>query len=272
MYDILNSYDPITLAEMTSVKLLNRTDTKFVTTATQLRSLLLMAQQQYRVQTVDGKRMANYYTVYYDTPRHDLYMAHHNGCAGRQKLRIRSYVDSRLNFLEVKTKNNHGRTHKERIAFDGFDAMRPDHNLVFDANDAYTQFVCQHICCDASLLGQQLENRFRRITLVNRAMTERLTIDTGLVIDNLQTGRHADLSCLAIIELKRDGLQPSPVLGMLRQLRIAPMGFSKYAVGTALTNTEVKSNRLKPRLRKIWKMNCGNILNVDDVLNTDLTD
>ena len=36
MDDIIRTYDPITLDEMSSIKLMNRTDTKFVTTVDQL--------------------------------------------------------------------------------------------------------------------------------------------------------------------------------------------------------------------------------------------
>ena len=38
MDSIIRTYDPITLDEMSGIKLMNRTDTKFVTTVDQLRS------------------------------------------------------------------------------------------------------------------------------------------------------------------------------------------------------------------------------------------
>ena len=115
MESILRSYHPISLDEMSGIKLMNRTDTKFVTSASRLRELLVLAHDDYRVQEIDGKRIARYYTAYFDTPDNNMYIVHQNGHVGRQKLRIRSYVDSGLNFLEVKTKNNHGRTKKKRV-------------------------------------------------------------------------------------------------------------------------------------------------------------
>ena len=116
MKSILQNFQPISLDEMSGVKLLNRTDTKFVTSLNQLRKLLSMAEHDYRVQEINGQRIAHYYSTYFDTPTNDMYMRHQNGHQNRQKLRIRSYVDSHLNFLEVKTKNNHGRTKKKRTA------------------------------------------------------------------------------------------------------------------------------------------------------------
>ena len=101
MNEILSTYQPITLDEMNSVKLLNRTDTKFVTTVDKVVQLLELAENDYRAQEINGERIAPYYTVYFDTPEHDMFMAHQNGHAHRQKLRIRSYVDSHLNFLEI---------------------------------------------------------------------------------------------------------------------------------------------------------------------------
>ena len=110
MNDILSHFAPITLEEMNDVRLLNRTDTKFVTTVPVLRRLLTMAQDDYYAQVIDGECIAPYYTVYFDTDDCAMYQKHESGHTNRQKLRIRSYVNSGLNFLEVKTKNNRGRT------------------------------------------------------------------------------------------------------------------------------------------------------------------
>jgi hypothetical protein len=255
MDSILRTYDPITLDEMSGIKLMNRTDTKFVTTVDRLKELLMIAHDDYRVQDVDGNRRALYYTAYFDTPDNNMYIVHQNGHAGRQKLRIRSYVDSGLNFLEVKTKNNHGRTKKKRVDMVGFDPMNPDHGIRFLRQDdqyrSYDGFLRKHLRYDPTILTEHLENNFRRITLVNKAKTERLTIDSELKFHNLQTGRDRDLTGLVIIELKRDGLQPSPILGMLRDLRIKPCGFSKYCMGSALTNPDLKRNNFKERLRMV---------------------
>ena len=258
MDSILSTYQPITLDEMSGIKLMNRTDTKFVTTVDRLRLLLTMAHDDYRAQEIDGKRQALYYTAYFDTPDNNMYLVHQNGHAGRQKLRIRSYVDSGLNYLEVKTKNNRGRTKKKRVDMVDFDPLHPDHGIRFLRQDdqyvAYDNFLRKHLRYDPTILSEQMENHFHRITLVNKAKTERLTIDTDLCFHNLKTGNDADLMGLVIIELKRDGLQPSPILGMLRDLRIKPSGFSKYCMGSALTNPDLKRNNFKERLRLVERL------------------
>ena len=123
MEEILRQFDPITLDEMSGIRLMNRTDTKFVTTKPMLEQLLRMACREYYAQEIDGRRMADYYTVYFDTPDCNMYFVHETGHTNRQKLRVRSYVDSHLNFLEVKTKNNKGRTRKKRVTLDDFNPL-----------------------------------------------------------------------------------------------------------------------------------------------------
>ena len=240
----LQSFSPIGLEEMEGIRLMNRTDTKYVTTLPVLGRLLEMTAGEYRVQEVEGRRNLPYYTLYYDTPERDMFRAHQNGKQNRQKVRIRSYLTSGLHFLEVKNKTNKGRTHKQRIR------VASSELTTTDCRD----FLAINVRYPATGLCRQLENRFHRITLVNRAMTERLTIDTGLCFHNLQTGNDCRLDPLVIIELKRDGHTSSPVADILRWLHVHPAGFSKYCMGTVLTNAAVKHNRLKPRLHSLERL------------------
>ena len=54
MEEILATYAPITLNEMSGIRLMNRTDTKFVTTEDRLADLLELAQPDYRVQLLEA--------------------------------------------------------------------------------------------------------------------------------------------------------------------------------------------------------------------------
>ena len=244
MDKLLKQFPPITLEEMSGVKLMNRTDTKFVTTMAQLRRLLAMAQGDYFVQEIGGERNMLYDTTYFDTEGFDMYNAHQHGHAGRQKIRFRTYVSSQLQFMEVKTKNNRGRTKKKRIEVTDMDLDDSEKRA----------FLSQHLRYDADSLQPHMHNYFHRVTLVNRGKTERLTIDTQLEFHNVLTGRDRDMGPLVIIELKRDGLVFSPVLEMLRQLRIHPHGFSKYCMGAAMTNDGLPLHRFKEKLRDVEKI------------------
>ena len=244
MEEILRQFKPITLAEMSGVKLMNRTDTKFVTTMPRLMELLRMAMGDYYAQDIDGERNSLYDTTYFDTTGFDMYKQHQHGYARRQKIRFRTYVSSNLQFMEVKTKNNHGRTKKKRIEVTDMDL----------SDSVKRDFLAQTLRFDADSLQAHTHNFFHRVTLVNYGKTERLTIDTQLEFHNLLTGEDRDMGPLVIIELKRDGLVYSPVLEMLRQLRIHPHGFSKYCMGAALTNETLPLHRFKDKLRDIDKI------------------
>ena len=244
MTELLKTFAPISLEQMSSVKLMNRTDTKFVTTQKQLQQLLAMALKDYYIQEIDGERNPEYDTTYFDTRNFDMYCQHQYNHANRQKIRFRTYCISGLQFMEVKTKNNHGRTKKKRIE-------------VSDMNVNESQkrdFLSQTLHYSVDSLQPALNNHFRRITLVNKAKTERLTIDSQLSFHNLVNGAEKDMGNLVVIELKRDGRVPSPVLQMLRQLHIHPHSFSKYCMGSALTNPQLPCNRFKSKLIEIKKI------------------
>ena len=54
MKELIQQFAPITLAEMSGIRLLNRTDTKFVTSLPLLRELLTLAKDDYYVLEADG--------------------------------------------------------------------------------------------------------------------------------------------------------------------------------------------------------------------------
>ena len=189
MEELLREMAPITLAEMGSVKLMNRTDTKFVTTMPRLLQLLDMAHDDYYVQDIGGERNMLYDTTYFDTRDYAMYMEHQHGHVNRQKIRFRTYVSSHLQFMEVKTKNNHGRTKKKRIEVSDMDLADP----------LKRQFIGERLHFSVDTLQPHMHNYFRRVTLVNRQKTERLTIDTALQFNNVLTGVKRDMGPLVIV-------------------------------------------------------------------------
>ncbi len=244
--NILQELEPISLAEMSAVKLMNRIDTKYITSLALLPELLRAAQGQYYIQEIDGERVATYRTLYFDTSDLDMYTRHHNQHLVRQKVRIRHYADTAQSFLEVKRKNNRGRTKKKRIEIAATDT--------FATNEAMQAFVVQKSEYTWGELTPQLWTNFQRITLVNKAKTERLTIDVGVGWENVVTGQRAAYENLVIIEIKRDGNTFSPLQIWLRDQRIKPYKISKYCIGTALTNPRAKQNRFKRKIREVGRL------------------
>lgn len=239
---LLDPLEPITLEQMSEIRLMNRTDTKFVTNKEKLAELLQLAQGHYYAQFNAGSKIASYRTTYWDTEEHGFYLDHHNGRSPRQKVRVRTYMDSGVTFLEVKTKNNHGRTKKKRVEVPGQGQIAQ--------SDEFLRGLVRRGVED---IHETVQNNFHRITLVNYGKTERLTIDFDVSFLNYETGQEIGTGDLVIIELKRDGNVYSPVLDLLRQLRIKPSGFSKYCIGSVMTNPGLKHNLFKAKIKRISK-------------------
>jgi len=249
----LASFAPISLAEMEGVKLMNRIDTKYVIPMRVLPELLRMAEQQYYVQEIDGKRTGDYDTTYYDTEDLDMYIRHHDRQLVRQKIRVRTYVESKLYFLEVKRKNNKGRTKKKRIRLPSTH-LTPE--MIGQGKEPISvqEFIAARSRYCYEDISPRLRTTFTRITLVNKQKSERLTIDTLLGFTNIRSGVQVTCPELVIVELKRDGNVPSPMLGIMMLMRIHPLKISKYCIGTALTTPEVKQNRFKSKIIRINKL------------------
>lgn len=252
--ELVAELPPITLEEMKDIRLMNRTDTKFVTTIDVLEKLLRLCQGSYYAQFTNEKYIARYRTVYWDDEKHQMYERHQFGHKPRTKVRARTYVDSAISFLEIKKKDNHGKTKKKRISVPSIESVMKD-GAGEDFLNQLTNFTFGNGSIEKAneriKIRACLQNQFQRITLVNKGYTERLTIDFALSFKNYESNKEYELPRTVIIELKRDGRQASPILPMLRQLRVKPSGFSKYCIGTALTNPEVKLNNFKLRLIKL---------------------
>ena len=244
----LESLGPITLEEMEGIKLMNRIDSKYLTDeASLLRILAAAGAAGYRVLVTEGMRISPYDSVYYDTDGLRMFYDHHNRRLVRQKVRTRSYVNSGDTFLEIKRKNNKGRTKKKRMHIPTAELMD------FRADDAACTYLADHSWFTAPDLSPVLETRFHRITLVNPAKTERLTIDTLLNFKNFRTGKETSLQNAVIIELKQDGRADSQMKNILLDLRVKPVRVSKYCIAVTLTDPGAKSGRFKEKVRCIEK-------------------
>ena len=245
---LVGSIPSITLEEMDSVQLLNRLDTKYLTNATILLDVLSDALRTgYRALEAEGERISPYYSVYYDTPGLKMFLDHHNRRLVRQKVRTREYVNSGDAFLEIKRKNNHGRTKKKRISIPRSELRD------FSTDNAAVDYLAGHSAFTAEEISPVLSTSFRRITLVNRGLTERLTIDMALDFENFRTGHKASLGDAVVIELKQDGRTDSEMKNILLDRRVKPIRVSKYCIAETLTDPSAKKNRFKSKVRSIEK-------------------
>ncbi len=240
--NIIYNFSGISLAQMDGVKLMNRTDRKYWFNIEHLAALLELVKDDYFILEVDSKRDLPYQTTYYDTPEDEMYNTHHRGKKSRYKIRRRNYISTQSSFLEIKYKNNKGRTIKRRRA-SLFDKSH------FDLADE--EFINHNSPYATQRLRKVLDNEFNRLMLVSKAMNERCTIDSELLFKSNNT--QVKLEGLVIVEVKSEGHNYSPIIEALNALRLKPSGFSKYCMGRSLTDRTLKSNRFKIKHREIEK-------------------
>jgi hypothetical protein len=243
LLQIVNRFDPISLADMGRAELMERSDLKFAITISDLLSILPLLTNDYRILDIRDKRYFEYDTLYYDTPEHHLYRMHHNGKMNRYKVRRRTYIDSNLSFLEAKIKNNKGVTNKVRIKCER-DVDFRDHLI--------TEFLVEHLNVDCSNLQPSLNINYNRIALVSKAAIERVTIDIGLTYS--VDGKVSAYNNLVIIEVKSDGKSNTLITRLLRDANIKQVSLSKYCVGMYLLEVNEKRNNFKRQVLKINKL------------------
>lgn len=237
---------PIMLPDISAVRFMNRTDSKFLIPAARIPDLFAMLDNRYRILEINDRRALPYSTTYYDTADNLLFFHHVRKKAIRYKLRFRTYESSGDTFLEIKKKTLDNRTSKLRIPA----CYSPD---AFD-RDALN-FIHKNFPLDPELLSNSLMNSFMRITLAGLETNERVTIDYNLQFSDPRNKSSIELPHLSVVELKREGLAVmSPFYLMLRHLNSYPTGFSKYAVGKALLNENLRRNALRHKIIRLQKI------------------
>lgn len=228
---------------MDSVKLMDRTDTKFVFGETELNKILEELKSDYKILDINGNRISKYESLYFDTPKFDLYLKHQSGKLNRYKVRYRKYVESNLNYFEVKFKNNKGRTIKDRVKQTDID------NTIQDkAQDLLNE--------KTPLTSENLEAKiwvnYSRITLVNKNSPERVTLDLNLHFKNGEQIKQ--IENLIIAEVKQDKASKSPFIKLMRKNHIRVGSISKYCFGIISLFEKIKQNNFKPKLIPIKKI------------------
>jgi hypothetical protein len=242
-FNLLN-FDKTTLAEMNSVSLMKRVDTKFILKEPQLLEVLSKLYDDYKILEIDQERLMKYSTLYFDSENKKCFKDHHNGKLNRYKIRMRKYLVSDICFLEIKKKNNLGITNKIRRQIKDFET-----NLTSESKDFITESKINNL-----LLEPSLYNNFSRMTLVNKNESERITIDVDLSFSFGTDEKKFDK--LVVVEIKQEGKRLNTTINRaLKSMSILPTNFSKYCIGISNIIDDIKSNRFKEINLKINKLN-----------------
>ena len=223
---------------------MNRTDTKFVFPLSTLIKILPKLVEHYRVLEINGVRLNAYRSLYFDTEDFQFYHQHHNGKTNRNKVRFREYIDSGLSFLEVKRKNNKGKTIKKRIKVKKITESLDDSNL---------DFVNKVIGSKMPLKPQHW-NKFSRITFVHKRRKERLTIDVNFRFEDINSTKY-NLGNMVIAEVKQAKRNlSSNFIRIIKEERIHPFRISKYCMATSTLFPQLKKNNFKRKFLHLDKL------------------
>ena len=247
----LTQFNETTLQDLDVIKLLKRYDTKFIFCREKLMPLLDFLSTRYEVLEIDGRRCFRYESLYYDTDDFFFYRQHHNKKYDRYKVRCRKYIDSNQCYFEIKHKSNKNKTNKSRILLGGSD-------ILSELSEESKSFARSNILLNGNIIDRikpKLGVNFERITFANRDNKERFTIDLHIEF----TGKNAlqrKMDNLVIAELKSEKSSANTrLVRYLKGLKIYPASFSKYCVGVAITERNIKYNSFKNKILKLNRLN-----------------
>lgn len=247
----LQQFEAISLDQLNQrASLLHRRDRKYIFPIAKLAQVIEACAAHYHILEVNGSRCVPFQTFYYDTPTLQCYYDHHRGRSPRHKIRHRIYGTGQEHSLEVKVKTAGFKTKKYRMH------LSEDNNKPLQLL-AYLDFFDT---CNISNIEQYekiLEVRYHRITLVNKLIQEKVTIDLGVSFRSDDFIHPYD--SIVIAEIKSENLSNSHFSQLMRRLKISEGGISKYCLGMISLYPNIKFNNFKPIFRSIQKLKSHDI-------------
>lgn len=231
---VLDRIAPIGLDELVEkAGLQTRVDRKYLMPVSRLDELVAALAPCSQVLDIDGLRLFDYESVYFDTPDLLAYRLAAHRRRRRFKVRTRSYLDSAQCWLEVKTRGPRGSTVKNRLPYDPRDRT----------TIAPGRWFVTGVLADRSIRGVDdltftptLVTRYLRSTFFLPQTASRVTIDTAMTWQG--TRSRVELPELAVVETK-SGSTASVMDRLLWTRGHRPVRVSKYATGLAALHPEL---------------------------------
>ncbi len=197
-----------------------------------------------RALDIEGRRDFRYESVYFDTPALVSYQAAAHGRRMRFKVRTRSYLDSGVSWLEVKTRDRRGLNTKERLAYD------IEQRATLAAPGLRFLRTYEQIAPNSDELHAALTTRYHRATLLDEDSGGRATIDINVEWET-PAGSQTSLPGMAIVETKTNGA-PCEIDHRLWSMHIRPTRISKYCSGLAALTPGLPANKWNRVLRRYF--------------------
>lgn len=249
--EILNHFNKTTLESLDKIKLLNRYDIKFVFCREKLLNVFEFLSYHFDILEVNNRRFFKYESLYYDTDDYYFFRQHHNKKYDRYKIRCRKYIDSNQCYFEIKHKNNKKKTIKSRLLLN-------NGNGFAELSEESKSFARESVFLSDDDIIDQIKPKmgvsFDRITFANNSQKERVTIDLNLSFTN-RNSLQRKMDNLVVAELKSEKHSiNSELVKYFKGLKIYPATFSKYCIGVAMTEKNIKCNRFKKKLLRLEKL------------------
>jgi hypothetical protein len=241
----LDGIPPVGLGELEArAALLARTERKYLLQLADVPALLGAAPGAMRVLRIEGLRSFAYASVYFDTTDLVSYRTAAHPRRRRFKVRTRAYLDSRLCWVEVKTRGPRGITVKDRRVhpFDARQALGEGSDFVDDMLVARS--VAQ---VRSQSLAPTLLVRYRRATFLLPESASRVTVDSDLLWTDGVGARQ--LPGLAVVETKTTS-GACAVDRLLWSRGYRPGRMSKYATCLAALRPELPATRWRRTLHR----------------------
>lgn len=230
---------PIGLAELTALPdLQTRVDRKYVVPPAVASGLLREHETTSAVLEVDGLRSLRYESTYLDTDDLVCFRAAAHRRRRRFKARTRTYLDTGVCLLEVKTRGGRGETVKRRVPYpaEGRAWLSDDGRAVLAA------WLADWVDGDLPDLVPTLTTAYRRTTLVDPATGARVTLDAD-VRAWTPDGRSAPVCRGVVVETKAATAAPTATDRWLWACGRRPVSVSKYCVGLAAVTPGLPTNQ-----------------------------
>jgi hypothetical protein len=246
----VDAFDPISLQELDAhAGLQMRVDRKYIVDFDTLARLLSQLGEDYLALEIDGERLQQYDSVYFDTPALGGYRHHLQGRRKRFKCRTRVY-DAMTCFFDLKLKGKRGETVKRRLPH----APSAHGELTPEATAFLNRELMQEYGSTATgTLVPTLQTSFARLALTHVRRAERLTLDFGLVMNRTEGGGRYRMRPDHVLIEAKSGTQLGTVDRLLPRLGARPLKMcSKYCLGVALANPALPTNVYRPLLRRYF--------------------
>ena len=244
LINVLSEFKTIGLASLPTDNLMCRQESKFILNSKQLVTCLRFFKNDFNILCIEGNLEHKYQTKYYDDDNLRSYNDHHRGKGRRFKIRKRRYLSNGQNFFEIKLRDNKKYIHKFRISSEfEVDQINSDEN----------KMALTHLPELKNLKHSvKLLNNYTRIVLAGKDDNLRITFDANILFS--VGSKVQQLDDIVIAEFKYE-IHPTDYIQKIINLGVIPTSFSKYCIGTALLNKNVKRNNFKSNLVKIKQWN-----------------